>query len=127
VARTAANHFTVKGRGIEGTIDTAGLAGEPVVDLRVDGTTVENADLEISDLGIEVDGFVEAVPDLKTVLVRVTVPQCNVEDSTTEFSGFAVVVTARTSIDGPALVGGPLQSYDVRAVTGTASAVESLT
>jgi hypothetical protein len=128
VARIPANHFTVKGKGIEGTIDTAGLAGSPVVDLRVDGAVVDNAELDISDMGIEVNGFVEAVPDMKTVLVRLTVPQCNVEDhQTTEFSGFAVVVTSRTSIGGPPLVGGPLQTYDVRAVTGTASVVESLT
>lgn len=124
MALQPANHFVVAGKGISALVDPAGLAGQPVITLEVDGCAVEGASLTQSPIGFEVSGMVSATPDLQTIHVRMVLPEVNLEEEAATFVGFAVLVTSRTSIGGPALVEGPIHLYELRPVAGTAAAVD---
>jgi hypothetical protein len=122
----AANHFVVSGAGIEGTIDTSGIAGDPVVSLTVDGSELQAPSLAVTGDGVVVRGIHEQVPDDHTVEAVVTVPEVNLDESgSATCAGLAVLVTQRTSIGGPRLVDGPLQEYELRPLAVTASSVSS--
>lgn len=125
MAYEAANHFEVTGKGIAAVVDTAGLTGTPVVSLRVDGRTVDGATLTGTECGHEVGAMVDAAPDGFTVWLRLILPEVNVDDEAVTFAGIAILAKARTSIGGPGLVNGVLQSYELRPVAGTASVVRA--
>ena len=120
-----ANHFVVSGAGIEGVIDLAGISGQLAISLTVDDRPLRNPSLDITTQGIVVQGIHEEIPDDHTLTVVVTIPEVNLEsDSASETcAGFAVLVTARTSIRGPGLVSGPLQLFEFRPLAVTASTV----
>jgi hypothetical protein len=149
-----ANRYELSGSGIEGSVDTSSFGGGPVVNLTLDGEPVENAEFNRTSEGIEVTATTRVVPDGWTTSLRLVLPDVNlagpedqaaggevqVEDGAgdgdaapdsydsglagDQVGGYAVVVTARTSIGGPGLVRGALQLYDVRQVTATASVVD---
>jgi hypothetical protein len=122
----AANHFVIHGAGFEGTVDTSGIAGDPVVFLSVEGDELRGPSLEVTRDGLVVRAVREEVPDDHTVEVVVTFPEVNLEESRTETcAGFAVLVTQRTSFGGPRLVAGALQDYELRPLAVTASFVRS--
>jgi hypothetical protein len=67
----------------------------------------------------------EVVPDLHTLTLSVLIPQINLKGGTqSPLSTFAILTTHLRSIGGPGLVEGPLQTYEVVALEGTASLVE---
>jgi hypothetical protein len=117
VAREAANHFELAGKGISGVVHTVG----PAISLQVDGTSVDGATLAKTDFGYEISGLVDSVPDAFDVIIRLTFPQVNLNGPAVTFTGFAVLVRARTSIGGPGLVTGELHLYEIRPIAGTAS------
>jgi hypothetical protein len=126
MSRVAANHFVVRGAGIEGTVDTSGISGDPVVSLTIDGRELQAPSLEVIGEGVVVRGIHEQVPDDHTVEAVVILPEVNLDESESETcAGFAVLVTQRTSIGGPRLVAGPLQEYNLRPLAVTASVVTS--
>jgi hypothetical protein len=127
MAGTPANHYLIQGDGIDGAIDTAGPTGAPVIDLQVDGRPVEDAQLDVSDLGIEVAGLAEIVPDARTVVVRLTLPQIDVETEPASVAGYAVLTTVRMTFAGPEVTAGPRQTYTVRPIAALATVIESLT
>jgi len=120
----SANHFEISGKDIRGTVDTTGLAGQPVVSVEVDDQTVTDAELERTSLGLEVSATVSAVPDQQTVYLRIVLPEVNAPDGPVTFSGFAIVATALTSIAGPQLMVGAQHLYELRPLAGTASAIQ---
>ena len=74
-------------------------------------------------LGLEVSGLVEQVPDLKTVTVTIVLPVVRLQfGEQVTCSGVALITTTRTSI-APQILEGALQTYEVRPVAATASAV----
>lgn len=124
IRKTAANHYVLAGSGVEGTIDTSSLSGQPAVDVRISGKALVEPQLRHTEHGIEVDGLLDQVPDSHVVNARLLVPQVNVEADAQPFVGVALVTTARTSVGGPALLSGALHRYEVRPIGGTASAVD---
>ena len=123
---TQANHYVVTGDGISGTINTAGINGQPVVELEIDGSPLPDPELRDVELGIQVSGVVSSIADLETVKATILVPHVNVggiADPTSAFAGVALVTTIRTSIGGPRLVAGPLESFSLRPLGGNAQAV----
>lgn len=118
-----ANHYVMSGKGINAVVDTAGVTGTPTVTLEVDGQSVNAPTLRTTPHGIVVDGAGAAVPDSYTVQISLTFPEVNLSEEQVPFSGFATLTTALTSIGGPSLVPGALRLYELRPVTGTASAV----
>jgi hypothetical protein len=126
MAYDAANHYEVSGKGIWAVVDTAGIGGEPVVSLEVDGRTVEGATLSQGERGLTVEAVVDEVFDAQVVLLEILVPRVNLDGGAATFAGVATLTTALTSIGGPGLVRGALQLYEVRPLAGTASLVQSV-
>ncbi len=120
-----ANHFVVSGAGIDGAIDTTSISGQGTVSLTVDGRALRAPSLETTREGIVVRAIHEEVPDSHTLVVTVSIPQVNLDSEPQTGAGFAVLTTARTSIEGPGLVSGPLQLFELRPLAVTASIVES--
>lgn len=124
MANRSANHFTLAGGGVKGTVDTTSFSGSPVIDVTVDGSQVTDPSLVDTENGFEVTAVVEQVPDSHTVRLTLLLPHVNLTGKPKRFTGVAVLTTARTSIGGEPLVDGVVHHYDVRAVTGVAEAVD---
>ena len=66
-------------------------------------------------------------PDLDTLLLVLVVPTVNLDESgTAKIRTFAVLTTHRTSIGGPDLVNGQLQTYKTVGLRGVASQADFL-
>jgi hypothetical protein len=66
-------------------------------------------------LGLVVSAVLETVPDLHTVWLTVVIPdaRCPANAKSIPVSTLAVVTTKRTSIGGPGLVSGQIDTYKV--------------
>jgi hypothetical protein len=125
MANRSANHFTLAGGGIKGTVDTTSFTGSVVIDITVDGAQVIEPSLVDTQNGFEVSAVVEQVPDSHTVRLTLLLPHVNLAGKPKRFTGVGILTTARTTIGGEPLVDGVVHHYDVRAVSGTAEAVDS--
>lgn len=125
MANRSANHFTLAGGGIKGTVDTTSFTGDPVIDITVDGVQVSVPSLVDTENGFEVSAVVEQVPDSHTVRLTLLLPHVNLAGKPKRFTGVGILTTALTTIGGEPLVDGVVHSYDVRTVKGTADAVDS--
>lgn len=122
---TAANHWVFDGDGISGSLDSASVAGVLVAQIVLSGATFESTEVTRSDLGYEIRAITEQVHDGNSTHLLVVVPRVNIENEPVEFTGYAVLFTTRGNVAGDRYVRGALESYDVRALTGTASLVNS--
>lgn len=120
---TPANHYQISG-GADGVIDTAGFSGKPSVQITVDGQQIADAELQQTEIGLEVTGIVDAQPDLYTVHARLLLPRVNVHSDPVACAGLLILVRVATSIAGPRLIEGAVESYETRPVAGHATAVE---
>lgn len=118
-----ANRFVLDGL-IEGEIDTTSFTGQPVITLTFDGTEVGEATLSSTSFGHEVTASLPGVTDLEARQLRLILPRVEVDSGELGFAGIAVVAASATSIGGPALVTGVIDSYTVHPVSGRASAVD---
>jgi hypothetical protein len=125
MANRSANHFTLAGGGVKGTVDTTSFTGKPAIDITVDGTQIIDPSLADTENGFEVTAVVEQVPDSHTVRLTLLVPHVNLTTEAKRFTGAAVLTTARTTIGGESLVDGVVHHYDLRTVNGTAEAIDS--
>lgn len=123
--QSPANRYEFTGGAVSGTVDLAGITGQPVVHLQFDQWSITDADVKMGELGVVVTARLDFVPDKESTRLHLVLPEANVGDEAVAVEGFAVLVTTRSSIAGPGLVEGPLQSYAVRSVSGTASLVAS--
>lgn len=85
--------------------------------------TFTGSDIRIaeSELGTLVTVTLDQVPDLRTVTLTILLPTINLGGtSAVPFKTTAVRTTIRTSIAGPRLLKGPIQSYENIALEGTA-------
>lgn len=120
-----ANRYEFTGDAVSGVVDLAGITGQPVVSLQFDQWSITEAEVETRELGIVVSARLDLVPDKESTRLHLVLPAANIAEEVVSVEGFAVLVTTRSSIAGPGLVEGPLQSYAVRFVSGTASLVAS--
>jgi hypothetical protein len=120
-----ANHYVLDGV-VAGTVDTGGVGGKPVITVDFDGQPVQDAELERTPSGLQIIALLDARPDLDSRSLLILLPDVNIAEAPVAVAAVAAVVTARTSIGGPRLVQGPLQSYAVHPVAATASLVQSL-
>ena len=121
----AAQHYTFAGKGLSGVLDLSGITGRPAASLFVDGQKIDDPAVRRESTGTVIRGPVSATPDLETVEIEVTVPDVNLPADTGTFAGLAVLTTVRTSIGGPRLVRGVVQSYELRPIAGEARRAES--
>ncbi len=121
-----ANRFVFGGKDILGSVDTTSITGGPIASITVDDILTHEPAVERGWLGWTVTADVDSRPDLYSRAVTVVLPNVNVDAGASEgFDGLMIVVRRRTSIGGSGLVKGPIESYEVRTVTGTASSVQS--
>ena len=121
------NVFELKGMGIEVTYSTTSFIGQPQLTykdvkrtLTFHGEEIRQVD---SEIGQQVTVTLEQVPDLRTETLTLILPAINVEGAGTSIQTNAILTTHRTSIGGPDLVKGVLQTYRIKALRGKARTV----
>ena len=121
------NVFELKGIGIELTYSITSLSGQPQLTYKDMKRTLTYRGEEIrqldSEIGQQVTVTLEQIPDLRTETLTLILPAINEEGSGVSFQTNAILTTHRTSIGGPALVKGVLQTYRIKALRGTARTV----
>jgi hypothetical protein len=113
--------------GIELTYSTTSLSGQPQLTYKDMKRTLTFHGEEIrqidSEIGQQVTVTLEQVPDLRTETLTLILPAINIEGTGTFFQTNAIITTHRTSIGGPDLVKGVLQTYRIKTLRGTARTV----
>ena len=123
------NLYEIHRGAISITYSASGIDGRPRLhfedgnrQLDFTGDEVETYESEIGRL-ITVE--LAFIPDGETRVLSVLLPQVNLEESTSEtrFKALVVFTKVRSTIGGPSMVRGPLQTYNAKAFRGTARAV----
>lgn len=125
---TQPNLFELAGEYTQITYSTTSITGQPQFnyqdqqrDVNVAGDDIRSLETEIGTL---VTVTLEVIPDLHTLTVTLLVPQINLDvGNEGPLSTLTVLTTHRTSIGGPGLVEGQLQTYESVALEGTARLV----
>jgi hypothetical protein len=124
-----ANSFELTGEHRRITYDRTTFTGQPQLTYHddkqpdLDGTFTgdEIRSLDSEDTGSMVSVTLRARPDLDTLNLTLLVPDVNLQDGAARsISTLAILITHHTTIGGPNLVEGPLQTYEVVALEGTA-------
>jgi hypothetical protein len=122
-------HLHGKTKGFSVEYSKTSIAGVPLLNVVLEGASHSFRGDQISTLdspfGSLVTVTLSATPDLETVTFTLAVPAMNLAGSDGTIHTFAVITTNRTSIGGPALVQGQLQTYQRFALTGRAENVVS--
>jgi hypothetical protein len=124
------NLFELAGEYTRITYSTTSITGQPQFhyqdnqrDLTFTGDDIRLLDTD--EIGMLVSVTLEVIPDLHTLTLSVLIPQINLKGETeSPLSTLAILTTHLTSIGGPGLVEGPLQTYEVVALEGTARLVD---
>ena len=127
-AASGPNLYELKGGKLTITYSTSSIAGTAQFSFKKGSQTKTFSGSQIrtqtAATGTLVTVDIESVPDLKTVTFTLVLPQVNLGTKTSaKIATIGITTTAKTSIGGPALVQGQLQSYKVTDLTGTASQV----
>ena len=125
---TQPNLFELAGEYTQITYSTTSFTGQPQFhyqdrqrDVNVTGDDIRSLE---TGIGTQVTVTLEVIPDLHTLTVTLLVPQINLDESNeSPLSTLAILTTHRTSIGGPGLVEGQLQTYEAVALEGTARLV----
>jgi hypothetical protein len=124
-----ANHFELTGKHREITYEGTTVTGlpqliyrdrqEPGLNETFTGDRLRL--LSSTETGLMVSVMLRARPDRDTLYLSLLVPEVNLEDrSPKSISTLAILTTHHTTFGGPNLVKGPLQTYEVVALEGTA-------
>lgn len=126
------NYFELAGDGMEITYAATTLTGLPHLTYRGPAGDLEfsgdEIDTEESDqLGRLVTVLLDAVPDGYTLDLTLLLPAINLtgDDEPTRFATLAILAKHLTTIAGPRLIEGALQTYEAVALEGTARFVAS--
>ena len=126
-----ANLYELQGEKVLITYSTTNIAGQPLFTLQLGRNTLTFKRSEVkttkSPVGTLVTVLTETVPDLRTVTFSLVLPDVNLQQSTkVNIKTIGIVTTSKTSIGGPNLVKGAVQSYKVVTLSGTAKVVQSV-
>ncbi len=121
------NFYVITGAGIKIAYSTSSLGGSPLLTykdlqrtLTFQGDEIRHSD---SEIGQQVTVTLEKIPDLQTVTFTLLLPTINLDEPEIRFRTIGIITTHRTSIGGPDLVQGVLQTYRVKELRGTAQRV----
>ncbi|HWQ19214.1 MAG TPA: hypothetical protein VN455_05495 [Methanotrichaceae archaeon] len=121
------NLFEMEGRGTRIAVSLSSFTGGPQLqyrDMRIQRTfTGPEINIQDSDIGLVVKVVLERTVDFGDTILTLFIPHINMSGTETPFRTVALLVTTRTSIGGPGLVRGPLETYQVLALRGIARAV----
>ncbi len=124
-----ANRFELTGEHRQITYDRTSVTGQPQLTYHdaqqpgLNGTFTgdEIRSLDSEDTGLMVSVTLRVRFDLDTLNLTLLVPEVNLEDGTARsISSLAILIAHHTTIGGPKLVKGPLQTYKVVTLEGTA-------
>ena len=121
------NLFELRSGTIKIMYSTTSLSGLPLFNykdsqqaLTFQGEEIRQSD---SEIGRQITVTIEQIPDLQTVTFTLLLPDINLEGTETRFRTVGITTITRTSIGGPDLVKGPIQTYLPRIFWGTARQV----
>ena len=121
------NLFELRSGSIKIVYSTTSLSGLPLLNyedsqrtLAFQGDEIRQSD---SEIGHQITVTIEQMPDLRTVTFTLLLPDINLEGAETRFRTVGITTITRTSIGGPDLVKGPIQTYFSRILWGTARQV----
>jgi hypothetical protein len=122
------NLYELKCDGVELTYSTTSIDGSARFSFREAERKLDFSGEQIqtraTDLGTEVTVPLESIPDLRTVTLTLLVPAINLgEEPEIQFTTAAIETTNHTTIGGPRLITGPLQTYRIIELHGTAKNV----
>lgn len=119
------NLYELAGSGEQISYSVGGFDGRSR--LRVDGREFVGDEIGVAStaLGSEVTVTTEVVEDLRTVTLTVLLPAVNLREATAaELDTLAIETASATTVGGPHLVEGPVQTYRVIELRGTARSVD---
>jgi hypothetical protein len=109
---------------VQVTYEETSITGEPLFTYRDGPRELSRRGDEIrrqeTSIGTLVTIELEAVPDLQTVELTLLVPIINLRDGDADFETLGIETIAQTSVGGPEMMTGALQSYRTRTLRGTA-------
>lgn len=127
VTREEPNLFELRSGSIKITYSTTSLSGQPLFTYKERRQTLTFRGEEIrqsdSEIGRQITVTIEQIPDLRTVTFTLLLPDINLEGTETRFRTVGIKTITQTSIGGPGLVKGPIQTYLQRIFWGTARQV----
>jgi len=116
-----------KNKAVSIIYSTSSITGRPIFNYKDSkGTysfTGDKIRTQKTEMGTMVTVTLESVPDLRVTTLTLIVPAINLDGSARDFKTIAIRTTSKTTIGGPRLVKGPIQSYKVIDLKGTASSV----
>jgi hypothetical protein len=122
------NRYILTGSDTEITYSTTSFSGQPQLTYRdkkyqrsFSGAEIRSLNTEI---GQQVTVTIEQIPDLHTLTLTLLIPTINLDKAESRFKTRAIFTAQRTSIAGPRLIKGAVQSYRVLALRGVASSVD---
>jgi hypothetical protein len=121
------NLFELRSGNIKITYSTSSFSGQPLFTYkhRRQTLTFQGEEIRLSDseIGRQITVMIEQIPDFQTVTFTLLLPDINLEGTETPFRTVGITTITRTSIGGPDLVKGPIQTYLPRIFRGTAHQV----
>jgi len=125
--REEPNLFELRSGNIKITYSASSISGPSLFTykhrrqtLTFQGEEIRQSD---SEIGRQITVTIEQIPDLRTVTFTLLLPDINLEGTQAAFPTLGITTITRTSIGGPDLVKGPIQTYLPRIFWGTARRV----
>jgi hypothetical protein len=122
-----ANFYELRSGRTRLTYTESNIAGQPVLtykDLSFTGGEIQQ---DPQPIGLLLTVVLKAVPDAYSDLLTVLIPRVNLESvgDKDKVATEVIFTRVRTSIGGPDLVAGQVQTYTTKTFTGTASFILS--
>jgi hypothetical protein len=124
------NFYEFAGKNLTISYSTSSLTGEPQLTYRssLRDLVFRGDEIRIrrSEMGRQVTVTLVQKPDLKAVTVTILIPDIHLDGSAVAISTILIRTVHKTSIGGPELVQGQVDSYQVRELRGMASRLDQL-
>jgi hypothetical protein len=123
------NLFNLEGDGATISFATSSIAGVPQFSYRDSEHNVSRSGADIRTLETEIGMLVTIdlaqIPDLQTIKVTLVVPSVNLPQpaNVSDLQTIAILTTSRTTIAGPQLIVGQIDTYRALYLRGTARRV----
>jgi hypothetical protein len=116
-----------KNKAVSIIYSTTSITGKPIFNYKDPRGTHSFTGDEIrtkkTEIGTMVTVTLESIPDFRVTTLTLLLPAINLDGTAQDFKTIAIRTTSKTTIGGPRLVKGSLQSYEVIDLKGTASSV----
>ncbi len=124
-----ANLFDLHNSSIKISYSASSLDGKPQLSYKKGSVSLNFRGSQIrakqTEIGTLLSVTLKSVPDLRTVVFTIILPQVNIGDNhaAVAVNVKAIETTSKTSIGGPNLVKGQVQTYKLYTLKGTAQSV----